>query len=163
MGGDRFLESIRAEGAAPDLGLCVAGTMAEFGSLSVAAQRLHLEAHPQQVGRVDRVALVQGALLATIQHWPTATKVAGVPLTRMRARPHAGYSALDPHGQGDHGRAGAAGIALARGPVDVRAGRGGLVPPGDPPQGGATTSSSSRDQSWATSGGAPRSSYEGTS
>ena len=73
-------------GAAPGLDLCVAGTMAEFRSLSLGEQRLHLEAHPQQVGRVDRVALVEGALLATIQHWPTATKDMGGALTDALAR-----------------------------------------------------------------------------
>ena len=34
--------------------------MAEFRALSLVEQWLHLEAHPQQVGRVDRVALVEG-------------------------------------------------------------------------------------------------------
>ena len=55
-------------------------------SLSLTEKRLHLEAHPQQVGRVDRVALVEGALLARIEHWPTATEVVGVPLTDALAR-----------------------------------------------------------------------------
>ena len=35
---------------------------------------------------MDRVALVEGALVATVQHWATATKVVGVPLTDARAR-----------------------------------------------------------------------------
>ena len=42
--------------------------MAEFRALSLVEHRLHLEAHPQQVGRVDRVALAEGALLSTVQH-----------------------------------------------------------------------------------------------
>ena len=66
---------------APSTELCATDTMAEFCALSLAEQRLHLEAHPQQVGRMDRVALVEGTLLATVQRWPTATEVAGVPLT----------------------------------------------------------------------------------
>ena len=52
---------------------------------SLSSEQL-LKAHPQQVGRVDRVALVKGALLATIQHWPTATEVVGVFLTYALAR-----------------------------------------------------------------------------
>ena len=55
--------------------------MAEFRALSLAKQRLHLAAHPQQVGRVDRVAHMEGTLLTTVPHWPTATEVVGVPLT----------------------------------------------------------------------------------
>ena len=35
---------------------------------------------------MDCVALVEGALLATVQHWPTATEVVGVPLTDALAR-----------------------------------------------------------------------------
>ena len=57
-----------------------------FRALPLAEHRLHLEAHRQQVGRVDPVALVEGALLATVQHGPTATKVVGVPLTDALAR-----------------------------------------------------------------------------
>ena len=70
-------------------GLCVTGTMAEFRALSLAEQRLHLEAHPQQVGRVDRVALVEGALVAMVQLWPTAPEVlgGGGSLTRSPALP----------------------------------------------------------------------------
>ena len=74
------------QGAAPSLGLYVAGTMAEFRSLSLAEQRLHLEAQPQQVGRMDRVALVEGAPLTRVQQWPTATEVLGVPQTGTLAR-----------------------------------------------------------------------------
>ena len=72
--------------APPDSGLCVTPTMAKFQALSPAEQRLHLEAHPQQVGRVDRVALVEGALLATVQHWPKATEVVGMQLMDLLAR-----------------------------------------------------------------------------
>ena len=67
-------------------GLCVTGTMAEFRALSLAEQRLHLEAHPQHVGRVDRVALVEGALVAMVQLWPTAPEVLGGGLAHALAR-----------------------------------------------------------------------------
>ena len=40
-----------------------------------------MEAHLQQVGRMDHVALVEGTLLTTVQLWPTATEVMGVPGT----------------------------------------------------------------------------------
>ena len=66
--GERFLGGVRARGRAPSTGLCATGTMAEFRALSLAKQRLHLEAQPQQVGRVDRVALVERTLLGTVQH-----------------------------------------------------------------------------------------------
>ena len=72
--------------AAPGTGLCITGTMAEIRALSLAEQRLHLEAHPQQVGRVDHVVLVEGTHRTTVQHWPTATKVVGVPLTGALGR-----------------------------------------------------------------------------
>ena len=62
-----------ARGGAPFAACHTSATMAKFRALSPAKQRLHLEAHPKQVGRVDRVALVDGALLATVPHWPTAT------------------------------------------------------------------------------------------
>ena len=55
--------------------------MAQFCALSLADQRLHLEAHPHHVGFVHHVALVEGTLLAIVQHWPTATEVVGMPLT----------------------------------------------------------------------------------
>ena len=61
------------------------GSMAEFRTLSLAKKRLHLKAHPQQVGRIDCVALVEDALLASMQHWPRATEVVGVPLTERIA------------------------------------------------------------------------------
>ena len=38
------------------------------------------------MGRVDRVALVEGTPPATLQHWPTATEVVGVLLTDALAR-----------------------------------------------------------------------------
>ena len=84
--GERFLGGVRVHDVAPSTGLCVTGTMAEFRALSLAEERFHLEAQPPQARRVDRVALVPGVFLATVQHGPTATKVVGVPLTDALAR-----------------------------------------------------------------------------
>ena len=35
---------------------------------------------------MDPVALVEGTIVATMQHWPTVTEVVGVPLTDPIAR-----------------------------------------------------------------------------
>ena len=84
--GEPFLGSVGRHGKAPGTGLCAIGTMAKFCALSLAEHKLHLEAHPQQVGRVDPVALVEGTLLATVEHWPKAPEVVGVRLTDAIAR-----------------------------------------------------------------------------
>ena len=65
--GEWFLGSVRDLGRAPSMGLCATGSMAEFRALSLAEERLQLVARQLQVGRVDRVAPVDGTLLATVQ------------------------------------------------------------------------------------------------
>ena len=81
-----LLGSFRERGTAPSRKLCSIGTMVEFRALSLAEPRLHLEAQPQQVGRTDPVALVEGTLLAKVHHCATATKVRVVPLKDVTAR-----------------------------------------------------------------------------
>ena len=118
--------SFRGHERAPSTGLCPTGTMPQFRTLSLAEQRLHLEAHPEHVGRVDRVALMEGALLATMQHWPTAPEV----IARMLGME---LSALT----GKVTRAERVLLAL-RWPKVLRMSvlrHGGLVQPRDPPQG----------------------------
>ena len=89
----------------------------------------HLEAHPQQVGRVKRVALMEGALLSIVQHLPPATEVVSVPLTDGIVRTLGMYLSIL---TGKVTRAERALLATWRlgGLVDVHYGCGGLVPPG---------------------------------
>ena len=112
------------------------------------------------MGRVDRVAPVEGAL-ATVQCWPTATEVVGVPLTDALARTLGMQLCIL---TGKVTRAEGA-LWATRWPEVVRMSVPDVVdwylqeilPRA------ATMSSSLRDRSWATFGGAPRSSGAGTS